>query len=134
MVKICQTSFTMGSKGLRSNISRGIKIRPYFDIHLNWHCHQSPRVLHPGFIHLQTLFSDAFCTLQAQMSTYPWKESQGGLPKQRFPANRSSWLFTFPYAGLPAPIHRCRAEGVAEWLQLQGGSGSWHSPNTTKPT
>lgn len=96
MTEVCQTSSTMGSKGIRSNISRGIKIRPYFDIHLNWHCHQSPSVLHPGFIHLQAPSSDASCTLQAQISMYPWKESQRGLSKWRFTVIQSSWLFTFP--------------------------------------
>lgn len=47
VVKILQTSSTMGSKGIGSNKNRGIKTSPYFDIHLNWHCHQSPLSLFP---------------------------------------------------------------------------------------
>lgn len=44
MVKVFQTS---SSKGIKSKSSRGIKIRQYFDIHLNWYCHQSPGIFQP---------------------------------------------------------------------------------------
>lgn len=51
MVKVFQTS---SSKGIKSNASRGIKIRQYFDIHLNWYCHQSPGIFQPRLALLHT--------------------------------------------------------------------------------
>lgn len=76
MDKTLQTSSTMGSKGIRSNINRGIKISPYFDIDLNWHCHQSPAPLIPVSLTCRHPAVMPLCTPQARISRYPWKELQ----------------------------------------------------------
>lgn len=116
MVKILQTSSTMESKGIGSNINRGIKTSPYFDIHLNWHCHQSPLSLFPRFPHLQAhpVMPPVLCRHK-----YPCthgKNCNEVSQSRGFQSIDPAGCLPSLHAGLPGPVHRHRAEGVARWL------------------
>ena len=116
MVKILQTSSDMGSKGIRSNINRGIKISPYFDIHLNWRCHQSPASLIPDSLTCRhpPVMPPVLCR-HKYPCTHGKNRNEVSLSRG-FQSIDPAGCLPFLHAGLPGPVHRHRAKGVARRL------------------
>lgn len=130
MVKVFQTSSSAGSKGIKSNASRGIKIRQYFDIHLNWYCHQSPGIFQPR---LALLHASQICFAGTNtcvpMGWIPERCSQ-----ERLTVGISGGLLASPPCWVTCTCSwlHCGAERVPRWpwwvSWVWGGSGSFLLP------
>lgn len=118
LLKVCQTSYAMGSKGIRSNISRGIKTRPYFDM--------LPSKV-PAFFTLASFPCRRPPVLPPVLCRHKYPCTHGKNHSEVSLSRGLQWIHAagclpFLHARLLGSVRRCTAERAEGW---HGGYGEW---------